>query len=416
MATYVNLTDVEPSTQLASLLAQIECGADDSATDARTARAAELASMASDNGIVSFLENGFYKALPTIMSGDDRAAVNTAINLVLAVLQDVEPEVATEHLRKLSKLLAQSPEQHAFVKLKLLTILFNSIDTSARLDVFEDLTQFAIESKNTVVLAGQFDRIDSWVESWGLDADGAAKLYLQCAKVCKYNDQAEEQQKHLLNYFRALEGAPADLLATAKPYAVQATIAAIKSSEAAECSKLLQYEAVTQLDGDAEHAATFALLDVLTSQDVPAFVAWAEKHKGHLSSLNIEYDTLLAKTRSLSLCALALEQEELEYATIQKALEIVDEDEVERQVIEAVMSGVIDAKIDQHRKVIIVSNATPPKFTQATWNELHSRLGAWRDNVQNVLSVLVHVREQQAQHQEEMLAGDDNDVEEEEEM
>lgn len=108
----------------------------------------------------------------------------------------------------------------------------------------------------------------------------------------------------------------------------------------------------------------------------------------------------------LSLASLAVEQRELPYERVAEALQIKPE-EVEHWVISAIGAKLIDAKMDQLRRLVIVtyalfterpcprpclrcvrSRSAQRVFTNAQWKQLSGSLQLWRNNLQNVLKVI----------------------------
>ena len=89
----------------------------------------------------------------------------------------------------------------------------------------------------------------------------------------------------------------------------------------------------------------------------------------------------------LSLVSLAGEHEEIPYSAIASTLS-VNEDEVEQWVIKAVSSGLMEAKMDQLRKVVLVERCAARQFGMKEWTALKSRLDTWKVNVKSVLDSL----------------------------
>eukprot|EP00578_Thalassiosira_sp_NH16_P031192 CAMPEP_0181080380 /NCGR_PEP_ID=MMETSP1071-20121207/2536_1 /TAXON_ID=35127 /ORGANISM="Thalassiosira sp., Strain NH16" /LENGTH=441 /DNA_ID=CAMNT_0023161853 /DNA_START=167 /DNA_END=1492 /DNA_ORIENTATION=- len=89
----------------------------------------------------------------------------------------------------------------------------------------------------------------------------------------------------------------------------------------------------------------------------------------------------------LSLVSLAGEHEEIPYSAIASTLN-VDENEVERWVIGAVSSGLMEAKMDQLRRVVLVERCAVRQFGMKEWTALKVRLDKWKSNVKGVLDAL----------------------------
>ena len=96
----------------------------------------------------------------------------------------------------------------------------------------------------------------------------------------------------------------------------------------------------------------------------------------------------------LSLVSLAGEHEEIPYSAIASTLDI-PEDQVEKWVIMGVSSGLIEAKMDQLSKVVIVERCVVRQFGRKEWESLKVRLDKWKVNVRGVLDALKSASEGQ---------------------
>lgn len=92
--------------------------------------------------------------------------------------------------------------------------------------------------------------------------------------------------------------------------------------------------------------------------------------------------------RILSLCSLAAEHEEIPYADIAETLKLTEEDQVESWVIAAVNSGLLQAKMDQLARKVMVERCVVRRFDIEQWKNLQSRLSAWKENVGGILAAL----------------------------
>eukprot|EP00696_Hemimastix_kukwesjijk_P006593 gnl/Hemi2/18339_TR6077_c1_g1_i1.p2 gnl/Hemi2/18339_TR6077_c1_g1~~gnl/Hemi2/18339_TR6077_c1_g1_i1.p2 ORF type:complete len:120 (+),score=37.68 gnl/Hemi2/18339_TR6077_c1_g1_i1:77-436(+) len=100
-----------------------------------------------------------------------------------------------------------------------------------------------------------------------------------------------------------------------------------------------------------------------------------------------------------ALTSLAAEHTELPYSAIAAALK-VDESEVETWVIRAISAKLIEAKMNQLKRTVVISHFTPHEFTMAQWKQLGARLAAWRENIHALRGVLQTTLQQ---HQQEKL-------------
>jgi hypothetical protein len=68
-------------------------------------------------------------------------------------------------------------------------------------------------------------------------------------------------------------------------------------------------------------------------------------------------------------------------------------DEVEMWSIEAIASGILDAKIDQLNEEIVIKGHALNK----DWKAIHQKIGEWKSKFQKISSVLSHTQTLTAQ-------------------
>ena len=88
--------------------------------------------------------------------------------------------------------------------------------------------------------------------------------------------------------------------------------------------------------------------------------------------------------RLLSLCSLAAEHDAIPYDTIVGTLQI-EKGEVEHWVVKAVISKLLDARLDQLRETVLVHRSALRMFSQGKWSDLQGKLNAWKANVRSLL-------------------------------
>jgi translation initiation factor 3 subunit M len=135
--------------------------------------------------------------------------------------------------------------------------------------------------------------------------------------------------------------------------------------------------------------ALYDLLKIIMEgklQDYRDFTAMPDK-LAVFSTFDINEGRCMENMCLLSLVSLASEHEEIPYGAIATTLN-VSEDEVERWVIRAVSSGLIDAKMDQLRRVVIVERCAVRQFGIKEWTAMKVRLDKWKSNVKEVLDAL----------------------------
>eukprot|EP00736_Rhodelphis_marinus_P003993 Rmarinus@m.12063 len=103
-------------------------------------------------------------------------------------------------------------------------------------------------------------------------------------------------------------------------------------------------------------------------------------------------DPVLKELRS-QISKLSPEQRELSYAEVASAVGI-SEEEVEQWVIKAISKKLLEARLDQMRKVVRVTKRVLLEEEEPDWEKLRDRMGEWQENLQGVLQVVEAAKQQ----------------------
>lgn len=391
MATFLQLSEDEPAVDFASLVAAVNHPDDEAAAEKKR------------KALVALVDEYMYKRLlQEGLFGEDVLGkvlaqhpndVDTVFNLAFALIDQLALEDTAELVPSFVDALTRT-NSHARLMLKLLNTLFNVLDqaTLKRHVVFAALLRYALDNGQQATLAGQFRHLDAWLKQWPVTREERAEILFLAFNVARLNRAGKEEQELMLKYFRALEGADAAALSKARPYAAAAALAAIKGNAASECDMLLGLAAVAQLEGDKEHADTHALLRVVAHGQVADYEAFAASKAGFLGEAGVDGERLASKMRTLTLCTLGKGGRVLSYDELGEALRVKGDGAVEEAVIEAVVSGHVDAKIDQARRSVHVQRATMRTNEQGQWKELLQKLDSWHGSVGSVLTTVIEAR------------------------
>lgn len=144
---------------------------------------------------------------------------------------------------------------------------------------------------------------------------------------------------------------------------------------------LLQYSSIQKLKGTEE----YELLDIFLNGTLSTYQEFAKSHAGLIQ----DAEKNIHKMRLLSLASLGSENlaRELTYADIAKNLQI-QEEEVEMWVIDVIRAGLVEAKLDQLNKTVIVHRSIYRVFGQEQWKKLSTSLSAWKENLNEILAVI----------------------------
>jgi len=84
---------------------------------------------------------------------------------------------------------------------------------------------------------------------------------------------------------------------------------------------------------------------------------------------------------------LASENQQLSFSQIASVLK-VPETEIESWVVQAVIEGLLEVKIDQLNQLVYIQRCAPRVLTRVQWEQISTRLNNWRETVKQLLESL----------------------------
>ncbi|KAF7723879.1 hypothetical protein EC973_001551 [Apophysomyces ossiformis] len=307
--------------------------------------------------------------------------VEGAFNLLIVIALNAPEQVRAAAVKALIATLTKTESTKTSLKQKILLNLYNALPAQSplRYDAFIGLVDMTAQADELESMYSQLEHVDRWVKQWGIDANTERTLYSHLSQTLKQAGEEKLSYDFLLkqlNTYSADDAASTDL-------AKEAIIRAVEIENYFAFEDLLQYNAIQKLKGTTE----FELLDVFLNGTLPTYNAFAAKHPELLKRLN--GDNNVQKIRLLSLASLGSENlaRELTYAEIAKSLEI-SEDDVEMWVIDVIRAGLVEAKLDQLNKTVIVHRSIYRVFGKEQWKQLSTRLNTWKDSLNEILAVI----------------------------
>merc|ERR1719229_1288137 len=95
----------------------------------------------------------------------------------------------------------------------------------------------------------------------------------------------------------------------------------------------------------------------------------------------------MSKIRLLTLATVMQNMSEISLEEIAQKLD-EDATTVERTVVRAISEGIVDGRIDQLNKKLLVKSAFQRKFEKEEWAFLDNKLTQWIDNLENVVKFI----------------------------
>ncbi|KAJ3320840.1 hypothetical protein HDU76_000220 [Blyttiomyces sp. JEL0837] len=311
----------------------------------------------------------------------DARDLEKVYNLLIAIISKAEATTVTRALPTILDPIIKSPGDKVHLKLKVLSNLYNSLPASSesRYTVFIAIVKFAAITDELYVLAPSLAQLETLCTSWDLGLAEKRELYLLLSQDLSLSlDFKQDALDYLVKYLATFEGADATALKTVKEHAIRAVKEAISTPTVYNFEDLFRLQAVQNLKSFREF--------------VKANAGFIEKEGIVKTKEEIE-KVLVRKMRLLTLASVAGQyvDGEMGYGVVAEALEI-PESEVEIWVIDGIRAELIEGKMNQLKKAVLVSRSTHRVFSKKQWGDLSDRLGEWKSNLKELLQVLANAK------------------------
>jgi hypothetical protein len=238
------------------------------------------------------------------------------------------------------------------------------------------------------------EALDGIMSEWEPDAAKIRQLYSVLYEAAGKHSMGEEAHWLRIKFLKTLQGQKCD--AAALEQASLAVGEAIANPKVFQFDDYLELDAIKALKADASHAPVYALLDLFSKDDLAAFNTFCGSNAAVLSKLKLDKEACVVKMRLLSLCSLASRQDSISYADIATCLQVGAE-EVEMWAIKAMQAKLMDAKLDQLTRRLIINHCPARLFSKSQWSGMRGKLVAWRDRMQQLQQVIQAARAKHAQ-------------------
>lgn len=273
-------------------------------------------------------------------------------------------------------------------RLKLFMILYNTFQPSfpLRYPVYLKALHFAAKTKQFDTLTPYLDRLDDWIVDWDLSAAQKRELFQVISQTMRELGRRVPAFDWLKRICQLYQG---DAEALKSKEATQAGLTlvldAINLPSVLQMDDLLQLEAVQALNGSKDDKPLLELMTIFMEKGMEDLQKFHGANKKLFEQHKISLEDATSKLRLLTIASLAQGKQELLLADVAAALKEKEETVVEKWVINAISEGVIDGRIDQIRKVLLVKSSLQRKFGKNEWQFLATKLGSWIDNIDNLL-------------------------------
>ncbi|KAK8969503.1 hypothetical protein KSP40_PGU019508 [Platanthera guangdongensis] len=296
---------------------------------------------------------------------------------------------ALEMTKLISTKIIQQPNDKPALRLKILFSLYNLLeDPRSRFFVYIKSLNLAVNGKVTESIIPSFKMMNQFLQEWNIGNDEQRDLFLTISNILRDNKStSKELFTFLSKYLTTFSLEEALTTNEEKEEAVHAIIEFVKSPDMFHCD-LPDMPAIAQLQNDEKYALAYQLLEIFLTKRLDSYIDFYSANSNFLKSYGLVHEDCITKMRLMSLIDLSCnESGEIPYSQVKEVLRIKD-DEVEYWVVKAIMSKVLDCKIDQLNQLVIVSRRTERIFGLSQWQALRSKLAVWRGNIAGVISTI----------------------------
>ncbi|KAI8341392.1 hypothetical protein BC941DRAFT_449817 [Chlamydoabsidia padenii] len=318
------------------------------------------------------------KDVTILLTKNDRE-VEHAFNLTIVILLGAPEQVIPGAVKTLASSLSNTESTKTSLKQKILLNLYNALPTTStlRYDVFLALVNVTAQADELESLTSQLANVGAWAKQWGIDIATERQLYQHLSEKLDQAGEKKSSLEFLLKKLATYQTKDDESTVCAKQVITRAV--ALDNYFAFE--DLIQLPAIQQIKDTDE----FKLLDVYLNGNLESYQTFISSHSGLIA----DQQAGMRKIRLLSLASLGSENlaRELTYGEISKALAI-NEDQVEMWVIDVIRAGLVEAKLDQLNKTVIVHRSIYRVFGKEQWKQLSVRLNTWKDSLNDILAVI----------------------------
>ncbi|TPX67532.1 hypothetical protein SpCBS45565_g03680 [Spizellomyces sp. 'palustris'] len=313
-------------------------------------------------------------------------------NLLIALIKDAQPEIVPKLVNSIIQPIVASGTDKAHLRLKVLSNLYNNLESNSpvRYDVFVAILNVAAEAGELDVLVPHLLSLDAWIAEWGVALNQRRALYLLISqKLEQSGEYTREAYEFLLKYLATFDNGDAKALQEAKDAAIRAVKEAFRIPAVLDFEDLFKLQAVQAL----KPSKLFDLLKIFLDESLKQYQEFVKANPGFVDEHGLSEEDNLTKMRLLSMASLAAAnvQGEVGYDTIAQTLD-VPEDEVEIWVINVIRAGLMDAKMNQLKRTVVVGRSVHRVFSETEWQQLNDKLNAWKANLKDVLQVISNAK------------------------
>jgi len=316
--------------------------------------------------------------------------------LLATLLLKLEGGKGKEMLHKVLEVLKSDKSGHKKTRLVLMLHMFN-LHSNMRWQytVLIAILEYSLESEQSNAVESMFDSIEDRLKAWALPAEKKRTVYDLILKHIGTSDSTSYYDfsvKYLATYDKEKS-----ISTETKERIKSIIITSIKDPEILRTDALFNLTVVQKLKTDKTYEPVYSLLEIFTCFGYKEYVNFKkdQKNQALLSSSGLDNEKDITKIRLLALTSLASAKDYIPYHEAAQVMGI-QEAEVEFMVVEAIVMGVLDARLDQVERLIIVRQAESRYFKMDQWQQIETKIDKCKENLSSLLTVIQNAKSQLA--------------------
>ncbi|KAL8440724.1 hypothetical protein Emag_007791 [Eimeria magna] len=263
-----------------------------------------------------------------------------------------------------------------------------------RFPIFVALLEYAAETNLFHLLLPYVKyQINEWAKDWNLGPAAKRQVYLILANELKKLGNLEEAYEFLRRHVQHFQGESEEVLSDGATVsaAVELVEDAIKMPDVLYFDSLLELNAVRMLQKTG-HASLYRLLEIFCRAGPKELEELHAEQPTLLDTYGLNYESCVKKLRLLSVASVVARKKDIGFRQLSDALRL-PENQAEEVVVQAIGLGLIDAKVDQINRVVLIRTAIQREFGRPQWEEVLTRLDHWSAGIDTLLQTVKAVRQ-----------------------
>jgi len=306
-------------------------------------------------------------------------ALFTVVFLLFTQLASQQKDIGELLLKQLEGSTSDGPW-----RLRLMMMLYNAVDVSSPLrpTIFSAILKYGEEIDAWDTIRPYCEQLEYWIKDWKLPLKEQTRFFLRVAELYRARGKTDENLAVMHKCMKLYEDGGD--VAEAAEGAVMLIRHTLMAPGVLDISDVLALRAVQGLTKTKE-GRLVELLTLFRSGDLDGFAKFSAKHKDLFGEGEdcLSLASCESKMKLLALSTIAGAGTELPLSAVAAKLKL-SEDAAETWVIRAVSSGVLDARVDQPRQMVMVKSVFKRTFEAEDWSKLHDQLGQWIQNLERL--------------------------------